>query len=130
MKINECQYDRLFDDLIVIPSNKEVNTYILKNKPYETDSVLVGKIKWKEDNFYLSLSKYVSLEAEYLKGIAEYMEGLEWNDESNDNPEEEKTSGKEELNSIISTLFGGIEGFPADLFPNSEEGESTNEENN
>lgn len=76
--INNFQYDVLFNDLVVMPDEQNNNKYIIKNKLDETDAIVIGTIEWKEDNFYATFKNYVDLEAEYLRGIAEYMEGLEY----------------------------------------------------
>ena len=63
-----------------MPDEQDVNRYILKNKLDETDAIVIGEIKWNDNKFYVTFKNYVDLEADYLKGIAEYMEGLEYVD--------------------------------------------------
>lgn len=43
--INNYKYDTLFDDLVALPDDKDVNKYILKNKLDELDAIVIGTIQ-------------------------------------------------------------------------------------
>ena len=138
--INNLKYDKLFDDLVVLPDEQDINKYILKNKLDETDAIVIGTIQWKEDNFYLTLKEYIDLEAEYLIGIAEYMEGLEYvalpQPDQPDPAEVVDSSGNtlDMLGAMMGGMMSPIEGEivedAAAAQPIEIEGEKINEENN
>lgn len=139
--INNFQYDKLFDDLVVMPDEKNDNKYIIKNKLDETDAIIIGTIEWKEDNFYATFKNYVDLEAEYLKGIVEYMEGLEYVDSPKPDPAEPKNAemptqmgdlgGLASLAGMLGGMGGGMppinnEPIPAEVIETEEVKEDEN----
>lgn len=142
--INNLKYTKISDDLVAIPKENKTNCYILKNKAEGINSVIIGKIKWKEDKFYCAFKDYMEIEAEYLKKIAEYMDGLQYQEppageDQNDADEEEEIG-----NSLLQNLSLALSSMGKDQLENVEippipeefltsfqqEGEPTNEENN
>ncbi len=129
--INNFQYDKLFDDLVIMPDETNVNKYIIKNKLDETDAIVIGAIEWKEDNFYVTFKNYVDLEAEYLKGIVEYMEGLEYVDTPQpDSAEPQNAEMPTQMGDLgglagLAGMLGGMGGGmpPMDFEPIPAEGE-------
>ena len=109
--INNYQYDKLTDEMVVVQHEENPNYYYIKNKLDETDAIVIGHINYKEDNFYATFKSYVDLNREDLIAIAEYMDGLE--KVEGDFPEvvEEKPAAASPQQGIdpgmLMSMFGG-----------------------